>query len=76
METFIQPKVTGYRQLNENEANLMNAIKSKGAELGDLINQLETTNELDQRFVSIGKTQIQLGFMSLIRGVAQPTSFV
>ena len=28
METFTQPKITGYRQLNEAEAQLMNAFKS------------------------------------------------
>jgi hypothetical protein len=33
METFIQPKVTGYRQLNEQEAALMNEIKALGAQL-------------------------------------------
>jgi hypothetical protein len=33
METFVQPKVTGYRQLNEQEAALMNEIKALGAQL-------------------------------------------
>lgn len=32
METFQQPKVTGYRQLNEIEAALMNEIKAIGAQ--------------------------------------------
>lgn len=40
METFTQPKVTGYRQLNEKEAKLMNEIKAKGVELQALINQV------------------------------------
>lgn len=34
METMIQPKVTGYRQLNEAEAALMNEIKAHGVQLG------------------------------------------
>ena len=33
METFQQPKVTGYRQLNEQEAAAMNEIKQKGVEI-------------------------------------------
>ena len=33
METFVQPKVTGYRQLNEQEAALMNEIKALGSQL-------------------------------------------
>lgn len=40
MDTFIQPKVTGYRQLNETEAKLMNEIKAKGVELQSLIAQV------------------------------------
>lgn len=32
METFTQPKVVGYRQLNEAEAALMNQIKQKAVE--------------------------------------------
>lgn len=75
METFIQPKVTGYRQLNEQEAELMNKIKQKGVEVGALIEELKTTQGLDQRWVSIGQTDLQKGFMSLVRGVAQPTTF-
>jgi hypothetical protein len=30
---------------------------------------------IDHRWVSIGATQLQQGFMALIRGIAQPTTF-
>ena len=36
METFTQPKITGYRQLNETEAALMNEIKAQGITLDGL----------------------------------------
>ncbi len=75
METFTQPKITGYRQLNEQEAALMNEIKAKGVELGALVEQLRATEGLDQRWVSIGATDLQTGIMALTRGVAQPTTF-
>ena len=75
METFIQPKVTGYRQLNEAEAALMNEIKARGIELGALVQKLRTIDGLDQRWVSIGATDLQTGLMALARGVAQPTTF-
>lgn len=75
METFTQPKITGYRQLNEKEAALMNEIKAKGVELGALVEQLRATEGLDQRWVSIGATDLQTGLMALTRGVAQPTTF-
>jgi hypothetical protein len=75
METFVQPKITGYRQLNETEAALMNEIKARGVELGELVQKLRATEGLDQRWVSIGATDLQTGLMALTRGVAQPTTF-
>ena len=74
METFVQPKITGYRQLNEAEAALMNEIKARGVELGQLVEKLRATTGLDQRWVSIGATDLQTGLMALTRGVAQPTT--
>lgn len=75
METFVQPKITGYRQLNETEAALMNEIKAEGVKLGELVAKLRATDGLDQRWVSIGATDLQTGLMALTRGVAQPTTF-
>lgn len=75
METFVRPKITGYRQLNEAEAALMNEIKARGVELGQLVEKLRATTGLDQRWVSIGATDLQTGLMALTRGVAQPTTF-
>lgn len=75
METFVQPKVTGYRQLNEQEAALMNEIKAHGVQLVALVEKLRATQGLDQRWVSIGATDLQTGTMALVRAVAQPTTF-
>lgn len=75
METFQQPKITGYRQLNGAEAALMNEIKQKGVELGELVDSLRNTPSLDQRWISIGATDLQTGLMALVRAVAQPTTF-
>lgn len=75
METFVQPKVTGYRQLNEQEPELMNEIKAHGVQLGALVEKLRATQWLDQRWVSIGATDLQTGTMALVRAVAQPTTF-
>lgn len=42
METFQQPKITGYRQLSEKEAALINEIKAEGARLALLIDKIKT----------------------------------
>ena len=68
-------QIKGYRELTQVEIDLMNEIKTKGAELGELVNKLRNTEGLDQRWVSIGATDFQTGLMALTRGVAQPTFF-
>lgn len=75
MDTLQQPNITGYRQLSQAEAALMNQIKAKGVELGVLVAQLRSIDTLDQRWVSIGATDLQTGLMALTRAVAQPTTF-
>ena len=75
MEVMIQPKVTGYRQLNATEAALMNDIKSHGAQLGELVAKLRSIEGIDQRWVSVGATDLQTGLMALTRSVARPTTF-
>ncbi|WP_439955040.1 Acb2/Tad1 domain-containing protein [Klebsiella pneumoniae] len=44
-------------------------------QLGELVQKLRATEGLDQRWVSIGATDLQTGLMALTRGVAQPTTF-
>ena len=68
-------QISGYRELSQEEINMMNAIKAKGVELGELVGKLKATEELDQRWVSIGATDLQTGLMALTRAVAKPTFF-
>lgn len=75
METFIQPKLTGCRQLTEADAALMNEVKAHGVALGDLVERLRTNQAVDQRWVSVGATNLQQGLMALARSIARPTTF-
>lgn len=74
-------KIKGYRDLNQDEIDMMNKIKQKGIELGELIENLAIFNAqtgghaIDMRWVAIGKTDLQTGIMALVRSVAQPTTF-
>lgn len=68
-------QIKGYRELSEAEIAAMNEIKTKGAELGELVAKLKATEGLDQRWVSIGATDFQTGLMALTRAVAKPTFF-
>lgn len=68
-------KITGYRDLSQAEVDLMNLVKAEGDRLDYLIGTVQATDNVDQRWVSIGRTQLQLGIMALVRAVARPSSF-
>lgn len=67
--------LTGYRNLTIAETTLINRIKAKGVELGALVAELRSSEGLDQRWVSIGATDLQTGLMALTRSVAKSTTF-
>ena len=68
-------QIKGYRELSQVEIDLMNEIKEQGKILGDLVDKLQAAADLDQRWVSIGQTDLQTGLMALTRAVARPTFF-
>jgi hypothetical protein len=83
---FMQPKITGYRKLSAQETELINEGKALAEQVGAFIHRLRMQpptpvhgdpfpGSIDQRWVSIGATQLQQGFMALIRGIAQPSTF-
>ena len=82
-------QITGYRDLTQEEIDLMNEIKAKGAELDELIVRINLVNanlegpEADHlrrdsecyRWGSMAKTSLQLGIMQLTRAIAKPAFF-
>lgn len=75
MEMMQQPRLVGYRQLNEADAMLINEVKMVGGDLAMLVNTLRGMVGVDPRWVSIGETHLQQGLMALTRAIAQPESF-
>ncbi len=69
--------IKGYRDLSLLEIDLLNKIKAVGNEqLYPLLQQLESMETVDKRCLAIGKTEIQKGFMFILRSIAQPTTYV
>lgn len=68
-------EIKGYRELSQEEINLMNMVKEQGQALELLIASIET-EAVDTRWISIGKTHFQQGLMALTRAIAKPTFFV
>ena len=67
--------IKGYRDLSETEIALMNRVKEKASEVGEIVEALKQLEGGDQRWVSIGATDLQKGFMALVRAIAKPESF-
>ena len=68
--------ITGARKLSQNEIDLINDIKKKAEEVRILITLIDAfESKPDPRWVNIGKTDLQKGFMALTRAVAKQETF-
>lgn len=83
----MQPVVSGYRKLNDAELELVNRLKAEGPKLEELFKDVAelirsrtvaygTPDAERYRNLALGKTNIQQGFMWLIRAVAAPNGLI
>lgn len=79
-------KITGYRELSQQEIDLMNMVKSCGEVLQAATERVDafltedneehgTPDAESRRWLEIGKTDLQTGLMALTRAVARPKFF-
>lgn len=67
--------IKGYRELSAEEVAQMNDIKATAAQVGELVDRVLALPTIDRRWAAEGRTDLQKGFMSLVRAIAQPTTF-
>lgn len=67
--------INGYKELTEDQIDTINGIKKTADEVGEIIDGMAGWAGADQRWLAIAKTDLQKGFMSLVRAVAKPDSF-
>lgn len=67
-------QIKGYRDLSQDEINLMNEVKEMAIKCEQLCDKLGKT-PVDQRWLAIAKTELQRSFMFLIRSIAKPETF-
>ncbi|QOJ19502.1 MAG: hypothetical protein HRU77_01600 [Gammaproteobacteria bacterium] len=67
--------IKGYRDLTQEEIDLINEGKALAEQCGQFIQKLEDIDSTDKRNVALGKTNLQQGFMWAIRSVAKPETF-
>lgn len=76
--------ITGYRELTQDEIDMMNRIKATAEQVGALLKDIPYGNPAggealpgcaDARWYAIARTHLQEGFMALTRSIAKPTTF-
>ena len=70
-------KIKGYRELSKEEIELMNLVKEKGSELGQLLDKVSELEVSPDSIECLGyaRKDLKQGIMWLVRAVAQPQTF-
>lgn len=67
--------ITGYRELSEEEVRIANELKELAVLVGTKVDEVLSREDTDKRWAAIGRTDLQTGFMALIRSVLKPETF-
>lgn len=73
-------KISGYRELTQEEIDMMNEVKAVGPILEDLCRKIRDYCVDGQfyeatKWVSLAENDLQTGLMKLTRSIAKPTFF-
>ena len=63
------------RKLVDEETKAIGKCRRSAVNVGILCDEIAQMGGVDQRWVAIAKTDLQKGFMALIRSVAKPETF-
>jgi hypothetical protein len=67
--------IKGYRDLSQEEIDLANELKELASLVGEAVDRVMSREDTDKRWAAIGRTDLQTGFMALIRSVLRPETF-
>jgi hypothetical protein len=66
-------EIKGYRDLSEQDVELVNLIKEAEVQVGKLWRMVaDQKSTVDPRWLAIAKTHFQEGFTALVRAVTKP----
>ncbi len=68
-------KIKGYRELSQEEIDLMNKIKEQGACLERMVADLDNLESIDTIWLREAEMKLKQGIMAAVRCVAKPDSF-
>lgn len=71
----MKSQIRGYRELSTEEIVFINKLKALAEVVGETVDEVHNREDSDKRWASIARTDLQTGFMALIRAVAKPETF-
>lgn len=66
--------IKGYRNMTEVEVNAINRLKELGEQVEAQLDIVASIHP-DARWLAIGRTNLQIGFMCVTRSIAKPETF-
>ena len=73
MSTHNGLPVAGYRPQNDDNVFLVNKNKQMEESILRLLDTFKTDEAFDQRWLAVGRTHIEQGFMAINRAIFRPT---
>lgn len=70
--TEVALKVEGYKPLTTDKVSLVNVNKKAEERVLRILDELSSLDMVDKRWLAIGRTHIEQGFMAVNRAVFQP----
>jgi hypothetical protein len=65
--------LAGYRPLPAQGYDLINEFKVAEEQTLRMLDQLAERDDIDKRWLAIGRTRLQEAYMAIVRAIAQPT---
>ena len=71
--TLTPPPIHGYRRLPQDAIDLVNIFKLAEEHALRQLDKLEDRDDIDKRWLAIGRTRLQEAYMAITRAIFQPT---
>lgn len=65
-------QISGYRDINQEDIDVINSVKIAEDVLGQFYKEICLIDGIDKRWTSIARTHFEEGFSALVRSIVKP----
>ena len=70
--TYHPPPIQGYTPMTQATVDLINTVKRAEQTVLEIVRNLADDADVDPRWLAIGRTDLEKGFMAVTRSIARP----